>query len=363
MEDNILKLHEIDHILTKLIDGNNLTTVESETLFSIVFLNDISGFHFTALMSAIHAKGETSDELLGLINVYKKNAVRFNIRANADTVTDLSGTGAGSFKTINVSTTASFVIAASGYTVVKASYYGITSPTGSADLFKEFGIDIQNLTKETIENTLNKVGICPFYTFFISPKLENRGRLFKLVYKDAQLKVRTPGHITTNAFSPFPIKRRIYGCYSERYLEILANLFKKLGYKKTLTFYADIGLPEISNVGKTTIVEQNGDNIRKYAVKPRDLGVIAAKEGDIKTGGKEQNISDFVRILQGKEKGPKADLVAINAGASLYALGDVTTIEQGTIKAQQILASGVGFDRLKELITLIGSKDLLEKWA
>ncbi len=362
MEDKLEKLHEIDTLLAKLVDGNSLTTEESERLFSTIFINDISGFHFTALMSAVHAKGETVDELLGLINVYKRNAVKLNLKANVEKTTDLSGTGAGKFKTINVSTTSSFVVAAAGYTVAKASYYGITSSAGSADLFAIFGIDISKLTKELIEKTLDKVGICPFYTFFISPKLENRGKLFKLVYKDGELRVRTPGHLTTNAFSPFPINHRIYGCYSERYLEVLANLFKKLGYKRTLTFYADIGMPEISNVGKTTIAEQNGNEIKKYIVKPADLGVNEAKEEDIKTGGKEQNITDFVKILKGKKKGAKSDLVAINAGASLYALGDVKTIAEGTKKAQQILLSGAGYEKLYKLVALIGSSDLLARW-
>ena len=79
-------------------------------------------------------------------------------------------------------------------------------------------------------------------------------------------------------------------------------------------------------------------------------------------GGKEQNVKDFVRILQGKEKGAKTDLVAINAGASLYSLGDVKTLKAGTKKAQKILADGTGYEILKKLIAEIGSSKLLEKW-
>ena len=158
------------------------------------------------------------------------------------------------------------------------------------------------------------------------------------------------------------MNHRIYGCYSERYLEILAKLFAKLGFKRTLTFYGEIGLPEISNVGETVIVEQDGTKLKKYTVKPKDLGVKEAKEKDIKTGGKEQNISNFVNILKGKEKGPKADLVAVNAGASLYSLEDVKTIEEGTQKAQEILGNGEAYVKLEKLIQKIGSSSLLNNF-
>src|SRR5439155_23318227 len=134
----------------------------------------------------------------------------------------------------------------------------------------------------------------------------------KKVYRDFHIQVRTPGHLTTNAFSPFPLNHRIYGCYSERYLEVLAELFRKMGFKKTLVFYAEIGMPEISNVGKTTIVEQNNEKIKKYTVTPDDLGVKEADIHAIKTGGLEQNIVDFIGILKGQNKDPKADQVAIN---------------------------------------------------
>ena len=139
-------------------------------------------------------------------------------------------------------------------------------------------------------------------------------------------------------------------------------MFSKLGYKKTLTFYADIGLPEISNVGKTTIVEQSGENIKRYTVNPSDLGVKEAKEDDIKTGGKEQNIVDFVRILKGQEKGPKADLVAINAGAALYALEDTKTIKEGVQKSKEILREGETYRILEKLVSKLGDPKSLEAY-
>ena len=362
MNGNLEKLHKVDSILAKLVDGNDLTAGEAEKLTYNVFTYDNEGTHLTTFVAALHAKGETADELLGFLNAAKKLSVRFNLGINPDMVTDLSGTGGGEFKTINVSTASSFVVAAAGYTVVKAAYFGITSPTGSADIFTAFGVDFMKLNARQIENALKKVGISPVIVAFISPKLENRARITRKIYVERQLRVRSPFHLATNVYAPASMTHRVYGCYSERYLEVLANLFMKLGYKRTLTFHAKIGIPELSNVGETIIVEQNGNKLKKYKVKPSDLGVKEAKKEEIKTGGKEQNIKDFVSILKGKQKGAKADLVAINAGAALYALKDVKTLKEGTKKAQQILKSGKSYQIFEKLISEIGSKNLLRKY-
>lgn len=363
MENKLERLHEIDSLLAKSVDGNDLTAAESEKLVYNIFVYDTEGMHFATWIGANHAKGETADELLGFLNATKRLAVQFNLKLNKDKITGLSGTGGGSFKSFNVSTTASFVVAAAGYTVANEVFFAVTSPTGSADVFTTFGVDFQELSKEQIEQTIKEVGICPVITPFISPNLANRGKLALKFFVERQVRVHSLFHLVSNLQLPLPMSSRIYGCYSERYLEVLANLFMKMGYKKTLTFYAEIGMPEISNVGKTTVVEQNRSKIKKYTVRPADLGIKEAKEEDIQTGGKEQNIVDFVKILQGKEKGAKADLVAINAGASLYALGDVQSLKDGTKKAQQILASGSGYEKLEKLINKIGSIKLLTKWS
>lgn len=360
MDTNFDKLQEIIGILAKLVDGNNLTSAESEKAFTTTFLYDKEGYYSAVLMAAIHAKGETSDELLGFVNMYKNTSTHFNLDISKTKLTDLSGTGAGSFKTINVSTASSFVVASAGYTVGKAAYYGITSPTGSADIFAAFGIDIKKLKKDMIEDTLKKVGICPFFISFISPKHANRAIVSRKIFGELKLKIRSPFHIATNVYSPLPLEHRLYGCYSQKYLETLGNLFAKLNFKRSLVVHGEIGIPEISNVGKTFIVEQNGKRIKKYTVTPLDLGVKEADIEDIRTGNKEQNIIDFVNILKGKEKGAKADLVAVNAGAALYAQEDVSNIKDGVIKAKKILQSGESYQVLERLVTKIGESKSLK---
>lgn len=362
MYNNLEKLHETDDILAKLVDGNNITAKEAEDLTYNIFTNDREGIHFANFFGAIHAKGETDDELFGFVNAISKLAAKFEVNIDKNRTIDLSGTGGGAFKTINVSTAASFVVAVAGYDVVKNTYFAVTSPTGSADVFTKFGVDFFKLTKKQSEKVLKGIGICPAIVPFLSPKMKNYCYLNRKTFFERQLRVRTPLHLVANAYSPVPMNHRIYGCYSEKYLDILANLYRKLGFKHSMTFYADIGIPEISNVGRTIIVEQNGDNIKKYSVTPTDLGVREAKEADIKTGGKEKNMSDFITILMGEQRGAKSDLVAINAGAALYVLGDVKTLAEGVKKAKSILETGEPFKKFEEVISQIGSLESLNKY-
>lgn len=347
MDKNLKQLQKIIPIIAKLVDGNDLAYEETEKLVYTIFVHDIEGYHLATFIGAIHAKGETADELLGFINAYKKLGVRIK-NIDSGKVIDLSGTGGGSFKTINTSTTASFIVAAADYKVAKQAFFGVTSLSGSADLFLAFGIDILKVTKETLEDTLTKIGICPFFTSFMSPKLANIDRLDRKIFVERQIRVRSPFHLVTNIYCPIDLKHRLYGCYSEKYLGVLGELFSKLGFKRSLVVYGEIGIPEVSNVGKTYVVEQNGKELKKYTLTPKDLGVREARLEDIKTGGKEQNIIDFLRVLHGKERGPKRDIVLANAGAAFYVLDKVKNFKEGVRLAATLIDRGKAKNKLKE---------------
>lgn len=358
----VSKLDAIVPLIAKVVDGEDLTTKEAEKVFTHIFLYDKEGFHFATFMAAIHAKKETADELFGFVNTHLKLGVELKPKISPEKTTDLSGSGGGLIKTFNVSTTASFIVAASGYTVLKNAFWAITGTTGSADIFDAFGVSVVKLSKRKIEKSLERVGICPIYYPLISPRLTNRGEISRKIYLEKNIHVKTPFHLASNVTTPVPMKYRIYGLYSRRYLEIIAKLFSKLKYKKTLTFYGEGGLPEVSNIGKTIVVEQDESRFKEYTINPSNLGVKKAKVSEIKTGGKEKNIIDFLRVLLGKEKGPKADLVAINAAASLYVMGESKSIAESVPKAKEIIKSGEGFRVLEKLVKYQGDTKLLKYW-
>lgn len=355
------ELKSASQAISKVVEGVNLTVDETEKAFNDIFTFDKEGYHYLAFCTALHTKGETSDELLGLCRTGKLG-VKLKPKVKAGEITDLSGTGGGRIKTINVSTLASFIVTAAGFTVAKQAMFGITSPTGSADIFKEFGIDIFTLTKEKIEETLENVGICPVFLSAMSPILANRSKLARLIYGEKGLAIRSPFNVAAFAYSPTDLKRRIYGCYSEKYLMTLGELFQKLGNEKTLVVYGEGGLPEVSNFGKTFVLEQTRDELKKYELIPEDFGIKKAEVADILTGGREQNLIDFLKIIYGEENGSKKDLVLVNASAALFAMGKVVSFTDGVLLAREIIETGKASKVLEKLVEFVGDMKLLDGW-
>jgi len=358
----IRNINSTIELIAKVVDGEDLTIKESEKVFSSIFTYDHKGYYLTALISAIHAKGETVDELIGFCNTTKLLGEKINPKVPSDNITDLAGTGGGKIKTINVSTAASFIVAAVGVTVAKQAGYAITSPTGSGDIFRAYGVDNLKLSKKQVEKTLEEVGICPYFISALSPKLKNRSDLSRKVFVENKLHIRSPFHLAAFAYSPTRLKKRIYGCYSEKYLEILAELFIKLGNERTLILHGVGGIPEASNVGKTIIIEQTQTRVKKYTVSPDDFNLKTSEINEIRTGGRVRNIIDFLRILYGKEIGAKRDIVLANASASLYVMGKVKDFTHGTKLAKEIIYKRLASKKLEELIQYLGDQTLYNNW-
>lgn len=354
-------LNYISPLIRKIVDGKNLTAQESEEAFKKVFEEDQEGFYWTALTSALHTKGETSDELLGLVKNFDKFSIKLSPKINIDNITDVSGTGGDRLKTINVGTISSFVIAAGGITVAKQSTKAWTGVSGSLDIFEALGINFQSLTKEKIEKTLETVGICPYYRVYISPKMKYMLNWFKKI-RSIGLLYKTPLHLVSWVYSPVPMRRRVYGCYSEKYLPVLAQLFQKLGYVKGLVVYGVDGIDEISTIGKTKIFEFTQSSIKDYEIEPKDLGLKRSSFKDIKSISKEQNIVDFLRILKGLEKGPKLDLILANSAASFYVMDKVKTLPEGIELASSIIKKGLAWHKLNLLIDAIGDRKTFGNW-
>ena len=349
-------------LIRKVINRNNLSSKETETLFSDIFLNDKKGYFFTSLITALHTKGETADELFGFCNSTKKLGEKITPNIPIQNITDLSGTGGSLIKTINISTAASFIVSSAGYSVAKQAGYAVTSPTGSGDIFQAFGINTFALNPSIISNTLEKVGICPIFLSAISPKLKNRSLIAKKVFVENDLRIPSLFHLAAFAYSPTPLKKRIYVCFSERYLDTLAELFQKLGNEKTYIIHGVGGIPEVSVIGKTIVIEQNNNKMIRKEYSPEDFGMPSYPVDSIRTGGKEQNIIEFLRIIHNLEKGAKKDMIIANAALSLQVMGKVNNPLDGARLALEILQEGLAANKLKSLITSLGDLDLYHNW-
>jgi len=358
-------LKDVAKILTKLSDGENLTTKEAEEAFDVCLAEDKEAYFFTALTMGLMAKGITSDELFGFCKSRQKLLPEIKVKFDSSKITDNSGTGGDKLKTFNVSTTAAFIIAAADIAVAKQSYFAVTGIGGSGDLFREFGIDVvKESNPKSIKKTIEKVCFTPYIGEFLPSPDKIPGFLgwVKKRGKTGGLNYISPYHLAANVLTPIKMERRVYSCFDRKYLNILAELFQKLGYKKGLIIHGIGGLDEVSNIGNTEIVEFTKNKLKNYTVSPEDFGVKKAKHDEIKAISVERNVIDFLRILFNKEKGPKRDIVLMNASASLFIMDKVSNFKDGVELSKKILEENKAADKLVDLVKAIGDIEKLNQW-
>lgn len=355
-------LLDITPLIRKLSEGQSLTAKETKRVFTSIIKEDKEGYFHLAFLSMLSAKGETSDELYGLCQAIAEFCPRIQTKINQDEIIDLSGTGGSRLKTFNISTTASFVVAGAGFYVAKQAFPGVTSPTGSADLFRYLGIDIFRVNREQVQTCLATTRIVPYNVIFSLAKGMENTKHFGQVQIEQRLNFRNPFHLMGSIYSPIKMRRRIYGMFSEKYLHTIADLFQKLGYVKGMVFYGMDGIDEISNIGKTKIIEFTAKRTKTYTIEPSDLGIKKAKFDDIKAISKERNIIDFLKIIYGKDKSPRRDIVLANTAVSLYVLGKAKDLAKGVKIAAGVINSGAAAKKLEELVDFLGDQKKLASW-
>ncbi len=288
-----MSIQDIVHHIEKIENNQNLTVNETEEVFQELLKSDGEGSYFLRFFKALHTKGETAEELLGLCKAIRAHFPSIELNVDKEKIIDLSGTGGAKLKTINVSTAASFIVAAAGFYVGKQTMFGITSITGSADVLAAFGIPLgflKSVSPSDVKKSIESIGICPFLKDSYAPGLHNLANFARR--NSEEFKQINAMYLIMNVVSPIAMRKRIYGVYGERYLEILAELLQKLGYSRGMVVYGEDGLCEVSNIGTTKVVEFDG-GLKKYSLTPSDFGLKKYAYQDIKAISIDQNIIDF----------------------------------------------------------------------
>jgi anthranilate phosphoribosyltransferase len=149
--------------------------------------------------------------------------------------------------------------------------------------------------------------------------------------------------------SPAEVRRQVYGIYDVELTPRIASVLKEMGSVHAMVVHGAGGLDEISNLGKTRISELKNGKISTYYIEPKEFGLKTAKKSDLVGMGPDENAEIIMRILKG-EKGPKRDIVVMNAGAAIYVGDRAKDLKEGIAKAQQSIDSGAALDKLQQLI-------------
>ncbi len=323
------------YYLQKIIDGNDLTMDEAQAALNMI-LKDATDAQIGAFMMAMKVKGETSDELAGFAKGMTQAANLIEPDVDAKLV-DTCGTGGDHHNTINVSTAAALVASAAGVNIAKHGNHSITSLSGSADVMKELGVDIK-LGPTAVKRSIENVGI----GFMLAPVFHPAMK--RVAAPRKELGVRTMFNILGPLTNPTGASCQVIGVFDKDLCVLMANVLKKLGKEHSLVVYGD-GMDEISNISETYVAELKNGYVTTYTLSPEELGIKRAHANDIVGGTPEENARDILFILDG-EKGPKRDIVVINAAAAIYVAGLADSIKEAIPLAEAAIDSGAAMEKL-----------------
>ena len=326
--------------LNKIVKRENLNEEQMSQMITEIFSGDITDAQIGAMMAALATKGETFEELAGAARAMRRKALR--IQTSTTTVVDTCGTGGDGAHTFNISTTTSFVVSACGVTVAKHGNRSVSSQCGSADLLEALGVKLDT-APEIVEEAVQDIGI----GFLFAPLYHGAMRFAAKARKEVGL--RSIFNMLGPLTNPAGANCQLLGVYAPELTEMFAHALQLLGAKRAFVVHGHDGLDEISVCAPTRISELKDGLIRTYDISPEQFFNEKAKPADLLGGNPEENAQITRNILNG-EKGPKRNVILINAAAALVAAGQAEDFKQGILIAEKAIDDGSATRKMEALI-------------
>ncbi|MFJ6652654.1 anthranilate phosphoribosyltransferase [Microbacterium sp. NPDC091313] len=294
-------------ILTTLLAGDDLSVSESTWAMRQVMAGEATPSQLAGFLVALRAKGETVDEIVGFRDAILEAAVPLPVPAD---VLDIVGTGGDRYGTVNVSSMAAIVAAASGVPVVKHGNKAASSASGSSDVLRALGIDL-TLSPEAVAETLARTGIAFAFATAFHPGFRHAGPT------RSELGVPTVFNFLGPLCNPARAEANAVGVAQLDRVPLITGVFRTRG-ATALVFRGDDGLDELTTTGHSRVWEITRGDVHEHDLDPRDLGIPLADIDDLLGAGPEHNAAVVRRVLHG-ETGPVRDIVLLNAAAGLVA--------------------------------------------
>lgn len=289
-----------------------------------------------AFLAALAAKGETVEELVATVGVLRARCVRVSYPA---TLIDTCGTGGDGLATFNVSTAAAFVAAAAGAKVAKHGNRAASGKVGAADVLEALGVQLE-LSPQAAVRCLDRCGFAFLFAPSYHPALRGVGPLRR------ELGFRTLFNLTGPLCNPAGVTRQVVGLFSRQWLAPVAEVLRMLGSEHVMVVHGGDGSDELTPVAESTVVELRDGELLHYEIEPEDFGMTRCKIEDLGGGDAAENARLLREVLGGAE-GPRADAVALNAGAAIYVADLAPSLGAGVDKARDVLGAGLALGLLE----------------
>jgi anthranilate phosphoribosyltransferase len=330
----------ITDLIQKMIERVDLTEQEARGAMEEIMAGQATDAQIAGFLTALRMKGETAQELIGFARVMREKAEPL-WDGEVLPVLDTAGTGGDRSGTFNISTAAAFVAAGAGVRVAKHGNRSASSSCGSADVMEALGIDIQ-MPIERLRHAITEVGIG-----FLFAQRFHKSMKYVMPAR-TQLKVRTVFNILGPLASPAAACFHVVGVSSAEIMELMANALHGLGLKHAFVVHGANGMDEVSISSRTYVVEIRGDEIRQFVMTPEDFGIASVKIDAILGGDAAENAKIIEAVLRG-ERGPRRDVVLLNAAPAIVAAGAAPTWKEGIRLAAESIDSGAALRKLQQL--------------
>lgn len=345
MLDNDHDIHAfLVRTLNTLINSKSLSDDDTATLMTLIMTGKCPDVLLSAIVTAWRIKGETVDEIV--ISACVMRSFANTVTLGTDNAVDIVGTGGDGANLFNISTASTFVVAVCGGVVAKHGSTGVSSRSGASDLLISAGVNLA-LDPCQVADCAKNTGVC----FMFAPNHHPAMRHAKEVR--GALKVRTIFNILGPLTNPASAPNTLLGVYDVALCEKLACVMGKLGSRHVWVVHSDDGLDEISLATSTTVSEYKDGKVSTFKISPTDVGIAIQSLDGLSVSSPDESFHLIKSALQGQTnpRTQKAcDIIALNAGASLYLLGQADSFKNGVALAKEALASGKAWQKMQEFV-------------
>ncbi len=323
-----------------LAQGDILTRDQAADAMHLIMQGKVDPIQISGLLMGMRSRGETIEELTAFVQVMRSYFV--SVRCDDQDAIDVCGTGGDGSNTFNISTAAALVCAGAGITVAKHGNQSISSKSGSADVLRALGVNV-DLGADKVADCLDKIGIGFIFARHYHPAMRH------VMPVRTTLRARTAFNILGPLCNPASVRRQVIGAFDYETAEMIAAVLQNLGAKHFLTLYSTDGLDEASIAAPTQVIEylEGDQKPRKYQIEPESYGIKKSDLAHIAGGDAHENAAIIRSVLKG-EKGPCRDIVVLNSALGLWVSDRYPDTDCIKI-AQESIDSGAALERLEML--------------
>jgi anthranilate phosphoribosyltransferase len=336
---------DIKTALEVVVEGQHLSAAKMRDVMRQIMTGNASEAQIGAFLVALRIKGETIDEIAGAVEVMRELAT--GVQVSGDYLVDIVGTGGDESNLFNVSTAATFVVAAAGGRVAKHGNRSVSSNSGAADLLEAAGVNL-NLSPAQVSLCVQELGV----GFMFAPA--HHSAMKHAIGPRKALGLRTIFNILGPMTNPAGVTRQLIGVFKKELCQPMAEVLGRLGAEHIMVVHSADGLDEISIATETYVAEYRDGAVSEYKIQPEDYLSQRQNLDGLAVENAEESLALIVDAL-GKKASPQAakaaDLIAINAGAALYVSGCAADLAQGIEMALDAIGSGLAKAKINDLAT------------